>query len=182
MSDDYTITFTSDLTREDSAKITGLVATAREAWEAVPDDMTGDHDTLADAITSLVRQRDEAQAAMVDARPVLKEILRSLPKDLQGQHVADAVAALARQRDEALAALNLAQAERETLRKAWRDSQDEVFRARSAVGSRQAATLTAAEALDLALERLRGTAVDGAILTEVSAYIDGLRAGIGGAE
>ncbi len=41
--------------------------TAREAqaalgaaWEALPDDMTGDHDTLADAVSALVRQYDNA--------------------------------------------------------------------------------------------------------------------------
>ena len=33
-----------------------------DAWAEVPDDMTGDHGTLASAVAALVEQRDEARA------------------------------------------------------------------------------------------------------------------------
>ena len=33
-----------------------------DAWAEIPDDMTGDYDRLADAVSALVEQRDEARA------------------------------------------------------------------------------------------------------------------------
>ena len=39
-----------------------------DAWAEVPDDMTGDHGTLASAVAALVEQRDEARAEIVQLR------------------------------------------------------------------------------------------------------------------
>ena len=41
--------------------MSAYATTIADAWEAIPDDMTGDHDSLADAITALVAQRDQAR-------------------------------------------------------------------------------------------------------------------------
>lgn len=148
-------------------------------------DMTGDHNTLADAITALVRQRDDLHRKLADEVDAIGDLWNAVRGDARAIDARSCVATLVEQRDEAVRARDDARfmrdrafRERERLRKAWQDSQDEVFRARSAVGSRQAATLTADEALVLAEEY--GRAEES--WTALIGYIAGPRAGIGGAE
>ena len=65
-----------------------------EAWEALPDDLTGDHATLADAIRALVDQRDLAQIE-------LRRAWDAIPDEVDSGHptLADAVWSLIRERD-----------------------------------------------------------------------------------
>lgn len=53
------------------------------AWEALPDDLPGDYDRLADAVADLVAQRDEAQRDKAHAEGLMEEAQNATPDDLR---------------------------------------------------------------------------------------------------
>ena len=78
-----------------------LLAEIGGAWQALPDDATGDHDTLADAIGYLVAERDELQALAAERLRSIEVAWAALRRHTNtGPHdtLADAIGALAADR------------------------------------------------------------------------------------
>jgi hypothetical protein len=81
---------------------TRMLAEIGAAWEALPDDSTGDHDTLADAIRYLVADRDAWRLKAEAAREDSAAAWRELPDDMRaiGGVLFGHVRTLAAERDE----------------------------------------------------------------------------------